>query len=130
MLFCKTNGKGPVKRHAWWVCAYLVENFTGLSSNLLVGAEVVKQLHCRMNRGVFRGKIVTAVHLYDENRIGAGKQSLKNGCSLGQGQLAKFRGCPLTSEISARVRFRVLYYHGRAGQTPLLLLLRRHDDSV
>ena len=29
----------------WWDCAYLVEHFAGLASDLLVGAEVVEQGH-------------------------------------------------------------------------------------
>ena len=29
----------------WWDCAYLIEHFAGLASDLLVGAEVVEQGH-------------------------------------------------------------------------------------
>ena len=65
-----------------------------------------------MNWGVFRGKIVSAVPLYEEDLIRVGKQSLKNDCSLGQWQVAKFRGCPLAPEIIARVRAGVLSFYG------------------
>lgn len=82
VLFYKEAGKSPVRRHARSDSTYLIKHFTGLSSNLLVGAKIIEQGHCPVNWSVFRSKIVSAVHLYDENQVDAGKQSQKNGFSL------------------------------------------------